>query len=60
LAGAADGRFGIFGIWIMGLLLSATLGTIVGQQRRLIATMRETQAQLATAAAADERRRIAR
>lgn len=41
------------------MLLSATLGTIVDQQRRLIVTMREAQAQLATAAAADERRRIA-
>ena len=60
LAGAVDGRYGIFGIWIMGLLLSATLGTIVGQQRRLIAALRDAQAQLATAAAADERRRIAR
>ena len=60
IAGVVDGRYGIFGIWIMGLLLSATLGTIIGQQRRLIATMREAQAHLATAAAADERRRIAR
>jgi len=60
LVGAVDGRYGIFGIWVMGLLLSATLGTIVGQQRRLIAVMRNSQAQLATAAAADERRRIAR
>jgi signal transduction histidine kinase len=60
LAGAVDGQYGIFGIWTMGLVLSATLGTIVGEQRRLIVAMREAQAQLATAAAADERRRIAR
>jgi signal transduction histidine kinase len=60
LTGTVEYDGAIFGIWTMGLLLSATLGTIVGQQRRLITTMREAQANLATAAAADERHRIAR
>ncbi len=60
LTGAVDLNGALIGIWTMGLLLSATLGTIVGQQRRLIATMREAHANLAAAAAADERHRIAR
>lgn len=60
ITGAVDFTGALIGIWTMGLLLSATLGTIVGQQRRLIATMREAQANLAAAAAADERHRIAR
>lgn len=60
LSGTVDDDGNIFGIWMMGLLLSATLGTVVGQQRRLILTMREAQANLATAAAAEERHRIAR
>ena len=60
LAGATEHAAAITSIWTMGLLLSATGGTIVGQQRQLVATMREAQAGLAAAAAADERQRIAR
>ena len=60
VSGAVDLNRAIIAIWTMGLLLSATLGTIVGQQRRLIVTMREAQSNLAAAAAADERHRIAR
>ncbi|MFN3215151.1 MAG: sensor histidine kinase [Acidimicrobiales bacterium] len=60
LTGTVDSESAIVGIWMMGLLLSATLGTIVGQQRRLIVTMRDAQVSLAAAAAADERHRIAR
>lgn len=59
VVGATGYPGSITAIWIMGLLLSATGGTIVGQQRRLVATMREAQATLAAAAAADERHKIA-
>ncbi len=59
ITGATHHEGSITAIWMMGLLLSATGGTIVGQQRRLVATMREAQATLAAAAAADERHRIA-
>lgn len=60
LAGAVDNADSIVAIWMMGLLLSATFGTVAGQQRRLIVSMREAQANLAAAAAADERHRIGR
>lgn len=60
LAGVTDRETAITAIWIMGLLLSATGGTIVGQQRQLVASMHDAQASLAAAAAADERQRIAR
>lgn len=60
LTGAVGTADTVVAIWTMGLLLSATGGTIVGQQRRLIGTMRDAQANLAAAAAADERNRIAR
>jgi signal transduction histidine kinase len=45
--------------WTMGLLLSAAFGVVLGRQRELIAQLEAQQAQLAEAAAADERRRIA-
>jgi signal transduction histidine kinase len=60
LAGATDHAAAITAIWTMGLLLSATGGTILGQQRQLLTSMREAQAGLAAAAAAEERQRIAR
>lgn len=60
LAGLNDNEAAIVAIWTMGLLLSATGGTIAGQQRRLIATLREAQTNLAAAAAAEERQHIAR
>jgi signal transduction histidine kinase len=59
ISGTTNYAGSITAIWMMGLLLSATGGTIVGQQRRLVTTMREAQVTLAAAAAADERHRIA-
>ena len=47
-------------IWMFGIALSAAMGRILGQQRELIAELEAQQAQLATAAVNDERRRIAR
>lgn len=54
-----DYRIHGFWTWSLGLLLSATFGAMLRRQRELITRLETTQQQLADAAAAEERSRIA-
>jgi signal transduction histidine kinase len=54
------GRFDHSFLYVVGILLGATAGALLGSQMRLVTRLRAMQAQLAGRAALEERQRIAR